>query len=127
MKNEKGKMTIASLFAFALIAYVGYCAFILISNKVKSDGTQREVMEKILKLRPDENMAARATKIIISTVEAGGYDLENEDIRAIEVFLDRQKRVVEVYYTYSYEMDFLLFKHVNFIEVEDSRSVDRWN
>ncbi len=127
MKNETGKITIASVLAVIIISYVGYCAFILISNKVKSDSTQKEVVEAILRLKADETITAKATERIISTLEAKGYTLDSEDKRSIEVFHDKQRRIIEFYYSYQYEMDFLLFKYIKYINVEDSRSTERWN
>lgn len=127
MKNENGKITFTSLVAFALLAYLGYCAFVLISSKVKSDTTQKEIMESILKFRVDESLTSKATAKIISILQNKGFTLDNDDLKSIEVYHDRQKRVIELYYSYSYEMDFLLFQHVSFVEVEDSHSSERWN
>ncbi len=127
MKNENGKTTIFSLIAFVMLAYVVFCAFILISSKIRSDSTQKQIIESILKGKVNESTPAKAGEIIIQTLESKNYILDSDDKRAIEVYVDKQKKTIEIYYSYSYEMDFLLFKHVNFVEVEDSRSTDRWN
>jgi len=127
MKKENGKITIASFFALALLGYIAYSAFILISNKVKSDITQKEILESIHKIRATDSLPSKATQMIISALEAKGYTLDNSDKQSIEVFVDKQKKVLELYYSYSYEMDFLLFKHVKLIEVESSSSTERLN
>jgi hypothetical protein len=127
MKMQNGKTTIASFFALIIIGFLVFAAFILISSKIKSDTTQKEITESILRLRATDDLPPKAINKIITTLESKGYILENDDRRAIEVYLDRQKRTVEIYYSYSYEMNFILFKHLKFIEVEESRSTDKFN
>ncbi len=127
MKNENGKITFASLVGFVVLAYVVFCAFILISSKIKSDTTQKEILDTILKIRVDESISSKATAKIISILQEKGYSMDSNDKQSIEVYHDKQKKSIDIYYSYSYEMDFLLFKHENFVEVEESQTSDRWN
>lgn len=127
MKNESGKTTILSLFAFIIIGYIVYCGFILISSKVKSDNAQKDIIDSIMRLRVNDDLPAKATSIIVKKLEGSSYIFDNDDRRSIEVYIDKQKRTIDIYFSYSYEMDFLLFKQVKLVEVEESSSSDRWN
>ena len=79
MTNESGKTTFSSLIALVFIGYIVYCGFIFISAKVKSDSTQKEIADTILKYKVKDDITQMALGMFIKTLEVAGYILDNYD------------------------------------------------
>ncbi len=115
--NEKGKITIGGLIFLLLFIYGTYASFIYLGAKIEKSQIANEVKDTIGLHRGGDFTAAKAKEAIQEILYKRDIIFTEKHESLVDVQINRQ--MIEYYYTFEIEMDFLFFKKRMVVENED--------
>jgi len=121
--NEKGKITIGGLIMLLVVIYGAYAAFIYLGSKIEKSQIANEVMDTIGLFRGADFTPEKGREAIKEILFKHDVIFTEDHEGLVEVQINNQ--MIEYYFTYEIEMDFLFFKKKMIVETEDKmRSYD---
>jgi hypothetical protein len=113
MNRQNGKMTVMSLIVFCVLVLGGVMAFKYIVNGIDNKQIKKEIFDEMGVFRGLQLTDAKIREIV-------GQALNKRSLQPLEVYTEFKSNG-KIYFSYKYEVtiNYILFKHVEIVEVED--------
>jgi hypothetical protein len=115
--NQKGKITIGGLIILLVIIYGAYAAFVFLGARVEKSQIANEVKDTMGMHRGGDFNAQKGEQVIRDILYKHDIIFTEEHESQVSVQINRQ--MIEYFYTFEIEMDFLFFKRIMEVENED--------
>ena len=119
--NNKGKLTFTGLLVIVLVFYGAFAAVQIINAKLTEGEIQKKVKDRVGIERGYSLTDGEAEDFIYEVLSKQNdiiFGASEEDM--ISVTIDRDTKTLSYYYEYGLETDFIFFKNLKRVRVDDS-------
>ncbi len=112
MNGQRGKATFLSMIAVVILFIGGFMAFKYIGTSVEKKQIKKEVFDMLGSTRGADRENAQLEAIIEGI-------LQKRNVEILEIQAELEKGVIYYSFSYKIKIDYLLFKRIEIIVVED--------
>lgn len=119
--NNKGKLTFTGLLVIVLVLYGAFAAVQIINAKLTEGEIQKKVKDRVGIERAYSLTDGEAEDFIYEVLSKQNdiiFGASEEDM--ISVTIDKDTKTLSYYYEYGLETDFIFFKNLKRVRVDDS-------
>lgn len=119
--NNKGKLTFTGLLVIVLVFYGAFAAVQIINAKLTEGEIQKKVKDRVGIERGYSLTDGEAEDFIYEVLSKQNdiiFGASEEDM--ISVTIDKDTKTLSYYYEYGLETDFIFFKNLKRVRVDDS-------
>ena len=119
--NNKGKLTFTGLLVIVLVLYGAFAAVQIINAKLTEGEIQKKVKDRVGIERGYSLTDGEAEGFIYEVLSKQNdiiFGASEEDM--ISVTIDKDTKTLSYYYEYGLETDFIFFKNLKRVRVDDS-------
>lgn len=110
---QKGKLTISNSIVLGILLLAGVMAFKYVSSQIDQKQIKKEIFDEMGVFRGPQLTQAKFEAIVTKA-------LAKRSLEPLEMFFEiSEKAIVSFYYQYEITVNYLLFKRIETIEVED--------
>jgi len=119
MNLMRGKSTIFNLILLLLVAYGGFALVKHLGAGFEARSIAAAVKDRISLERGQDFTPAKGEELIRQILERRGVIVDDNDDGDVEMTIDSKRQVIEYYFRYGMDVDFLFFTQRRIFEVED--------